>query len=201
VWRVLQSHGLGAQRITAIAVLTVVVLVLYFIFPRAHVDAVATILALGVGIPALLLSIKLVLEAKTASEAARDAALITARGLESLEAYRRTFIAIEDLDRLKSSLIKQKWQESRAELSSILSQLRSIIHGGLDLNESDAEGLAAAIKAFEIVEGRLADAILKEQEPQNASGLFRSIIKHLGFLSAFSGRLRKMTKKDDNYDG
>ncbi len=201
MWRLLQSYGLGTRAIALIAFLMIAALTLYYRFPNIHVDAIATILGLGIGIPGLLISVRLIFEAKSASVAARAAALATSRELESLEAYRRSAIAIGDLERLKTSLLNRQWPEARSELASILSQLRTVMNGGLEIEEQDEEGLGLSIKAFEIVEGRLADAIIKDQEPLNASGLVRSITKQLGFLSGFSGRLRKLTKKDDTYDG
>ncbi len=120
---------------------------------------------------------------------------MASRELESLDAYRRSSIAIGDLDRLKAALLKREWKESRIELSSVLGQLRSIMNGGLALKAEDAEGLAAAIRSFEAVEGRIAEAIFKDQDPQNAVGLFRSVAKQMGFLSSFAGKVRRFSKK------
>lgn len=197
VWRSLRAYGLGPRAIGIIAVFAIAAITMYFRYPGLHVDAVATILGLAIGIPGLVISIRLVLAAKSASEAAREAAEMASRELESLDAYRRSSIAIGDLDHLKTALLKREWKESRIELSSVLGHLRSIIDSGLALEAEDAEGLAAAIKSFDAVEGRIAEAILKEQEPQNVVGLFRSVAKQMAFLSSFAGKVRRFSKKDD----
>lgn len=200
VWETLGRYGLGARNIGLVALMSGVVLVLYYKFPDIHVDAVATILGVGIAIPGLLISIRLLLDAKSASDAARDAAVRTSRELESLEAYRRSTVAIGDIDRLKASLIKRDWVESRSLIAAVLAQLRSVRDGGLALAKLETDGLDAAIKAFEAGEIRLAAALLNAQELQNSTVLFKSLMRHVSFLSELSGRLRRIHRNGDDHD-